>query len=111
VIALLYARTFKTAGAGDNFLSVTLPSGSVLKIVNVLNNTTGWLRTTAMVCKAEGPDDDPETISLFHRAIQPAIKDVHWDGEIKLKSPYTLIRAALVDCQAGDLLALTVGYE
>jgi len=107
-----YLRRFTlSASAGENFLYIELPSGKTLRVVNLQNGTTAWLRCGIYLGNLNLLEAAHENISLVDRVIQCGIKDVHWEGEIKLKTPYLRVEGKFEDCEAGDNIYMTVGYE
>ena len=84
-----------------------LPNGARLKVVNVLNSTTPWLKCSAQLCEPT----ERYTISLFHNIIQVGKKDVHFHGDLLMEDPFRTVRAVINNPVANDVVYLTVGFE
>lgn len=104
-------RATKTADAGNNYLKVELEAGSILKVVNLYNETTPFLKATADIRKVGAPDVAVRTIALFHSAIQPANKSIHWEGDIELSEDFIVISGSFLGCTASDKIHMVVGYD
>ena len=107
-----FLRAFtRNAGAGTNYLRLSLNHKQTLKLINLRNATTAWLRSNVVITWVGAANDDLNTMTLVSGIIQCGDKDVHWEGEIKLDSPYIDILATFFNCEVGDVLFLTVGFE
>lgn len=107
-----FARAFThEATAGTNYLRLSLKQGDTLRIINCLNSITAFLRCEAVMTKQGAENTEGNTLSFLNARIQTGLKDVHWEGKIKLEEPYTDVLATFFDCEAGDDIFLTVGYE
>ena len=104
-------RATKTASAGNNYLKIQLEAGDKLRVVNLFNETTQWLKATADIRKVGAPDVAVRTIALFHSAIQPANKSIHWEGNIELSDDFIVVSGSFLGCTASDKIHMVVGYD
>lgn len=106
---MLFHQKPKVAAAGTNYITFMLPIGSILKKVNALNSTKPWQKTTIQI--GEHESGTGRALSLLHNVPQPGDRDLNWEGEMQISSPFIYVGAVFNGCDASDALTLTVGYE
>jgi len=105
---LEFLQSWKAATAGSNTIAIQLFAGTKVKIVNTLNQTTAWLRSSIELANRE---TGGLALTLKHYEIQRGLKDVHWNGEVTIEEPLLWVRGQWSNCVLNDKLFLTVGFE
>ena len=106
-----YHREKKSTVLTQDFLFFTPSEGSIVKIINVNDNTTACIISISIMEVGED-DATTKTIELIHKYDANADEDVFWQDMKGIKfDGNQKIRAKFDDCVSGDKLSLTVGVE
>jgi len=109
---MLVQHRYKVAGAGDNYIALSFPEGTRIKLVCLENNTTQWLPCWFAISNNDRGDIGlGPSINPIHRVTQQGDRHVIWEGDIKITGSLIFVVAKFEDCVAADELWVLVGYE